>query len=268
MSGNKNHSFDEQLKKLFHEKTDIATTAKEETWIAIHQTLENDTEWKKRKKKQQRRRVMYGGITFATIIAIVILVWSTDVGKAMLQDFISLFEEEREETIHIEGHEERVDVNVKTNEELKYAIYIDEERYKMTKGEDVDRIETKEPLGDRFPEVYMEIERVENTTKEEVITSIQEEINEDENLILDETSEVTEPIEATLLKAKGLPYTNEFGKTGDQWDTPIHKYYVTDDYQGQVFIIKQVYFLEAAEGHGARFYYMLESFQVITNPEE
>jgi hypothetical protein len=40
-----------------------------------------------------------------------------------------------------------------------------------------------------------------------------------------------------------------------------------DDNQGGSYVIEQHLFLEAAEGHGVRFYHMLKEFKVV-NPQE
>ena len=84
----------------------------------------------------------------------------------------------------------------------------------------------------------------------------------DEGLEIERNEEVTTPLAATAITALGEERT-EHGKFGHQWDTPVHQYYVTQGENGYVFVIKQTYFLEAAEGHGSRFDQMLETFQVV-----
>lgn len=51
--------------------------------------------------------------------------------------------------------------------------------------------------------------------------------------------------------------------SGDGWDAPCQQLIFTDDGQGGTFRITVRYFREAAEGHGARFLQMLQTFEVL-----
>lgn len=51
--------------------------------------------------------------------------------------------------------------------------------------------------------------------------------------------------------------------TGEDWDSPREQIYFTSDGQDGTFKISMRYFLEATEGHGARFIQMLHTFEVI-----
>ncbi|WP_249869434.1 hypothetical protein [Oceanobacillus saliphilus] len=255
---------DRKIVRLLKKHTDDAAELKEVTWNRIDQELFSSvSDTKTFQRKGRGKGFVIAGLSTAAIIAILIFGFMTDTGQAMIQNLKEMFVEEKEEEIELEGQKEDTNLQLETNEELRYIIYIDEDRYKMVEGETSDRIETKETLGDMYPDVYMEITRVENTTTEEVVAYIRETVENDGDMELVKEEQITEPIESVLVQAIGPAYTNEFGKTGHQWDTPVHRYYITDEYEGQVFVVKQVYFLEAAEGHGARFEYMLESFQVV-----
>ncbi len=254
-----------QIEQLLKKQTEDAVNLKEETWNKINSELFSSTtgNTSKRKKKKKGIGITIAGLSVAAIITIFFLGMTTEPGQAMFHNLKDMFIQEKQEEIELEGQKEDTNVQLEVNEELRYIIYIDEERYKMVEGETIDRIETIEPLGDRYPDVKMEITRFENTSTEEVLEEIKQTIEKDDELELRREERVTEPIEAEMIQGMGPETTNESGKTGHQWDTPIHRYYVTDEIDGQVFVIKQAYFLEAAEGHGARFHYMLESFQVV-----
>ncbi|MFC4023429.1 hypothetical protein ACFOUV_06270 [Oceanobacillus longus] len=254
---------DKRMEQLLKRQTKDAVNLKNETWNRIDIELFSSTPDIEKKRKRKRKGFAIAGMSIAAIIAILVFGMNTEPGQAMFHGLKDMFIEEKQEEIELEGEKEDTNVQLETNEELRYVIYIDEDRYKMIEGETSDRIETLDPLPEQFPEVYMEITRVEDATTEEVVEAIKQEINNDKDMEFRREESVTEPIEAEMIQGMGLEYTNEFGKTGHQWDTPIHRYYVTDEDEGQVFVIKQVYFLEAAEGHGARFHYMLESFQVV-----
>jgi hypothetical protein len=250
--------FDDKLREEMQKRIHVDSELKEETWNKIHQTIFEA----KRPSKSKKKSFVAALGTIAAAIILLTFGLMTDTGQAMLQNLKDMFVEEKQEEIEIEGQKEESNTQLETNEALRYVIYVDEDRYKMVKGEEVDRIETKEPLGDRYPDVYMEISRRENTTTEDVLEDIEQEITAD-GLEVVRQEHVTEPIEAEVIQGMGKETTNESGKTGHQWDTPIHRYYVTETRENQVFVIKQAYFLEAEEGHGARFHYMLESFEIV-----
>ena len=262
-------NLNKKIKLLLQQQTKDATHLKEETWNKISDELFQNSSASGRRARSNPEKKWRGlglvivGLSTAAVIMLLLFGALTDHGQAMFQNLKELFVEEKQEEIELEGYKEETNVQLETNEELRYIIYVDEERYKMVEGEESDRIELIEPLEDRYPDVYMEIMRFDGTSTEEVVASIKAEIENDEEMELQKEEHVTEPIEAEMVQGMGLEYTNDAGKTGHQWDTPIHRYYVTDEDEGQVFVIKQVYFLEAAEGHGARFHYMLESFKVV-----
>ena len=232
---------------------------KEEIWMAVNEELRP-----KKKAKKWLKKLSIGLSAAAVLfIGFVIFSMNTEPGEVMMQSLRSLFVEGKKQIIEIEGQEEEIDTQLETNEELSYVIYIDESRYKLIAGEESDRIEMKEPVEGDFPEVYMEISREENTTTEEVIERIKQEIETDTAMGVRREERTTEPIEAEMIQGMGLDGSGDKESFGSEWNTPIHRYYVTDTINEQVFIIKQVYFLEAAEGHGARFHYMLESFEIV-----
>lgn len=242
---------DQKLKEALLKQTEIEPDLKDQTWISIDKELFSSIPSEKMTKTRKR---WISGIAVAAAILFLSLGIMTDTGQAMLQSLRDMFVDEKQEEIELEGQKEPTDVQLETNEELSYIIYIDEDRYQMEKVDGHDRIVTKEPLGDAYPDVYMEIHREESTTTEQVMEAIKSDI-EAEGLEISNEERVDNPIEAEMVQG--------MGEDTGQWDTPIHRYYITDEVEGQVFVIKQVYFLEAAEGHGARFQYMLESFEIV-----
>lgn len=177
------------------------------------------------------------------------------------QPLEEMFEKEKEIEIELEGMKEMIPVELATNDEWRYVIYVEKDRYIFKRGETADRIELKEPLED-LPEVAMEIRRLgDGIGVSEAIEQVKQEINNDD-LEIERNEDVTKPLEATAITALGEERT-EHGKFGHQWDTPVHQYYVIASESGHVFVIKQMFFLEAAEGHGARFDQLLETFQVV-----
>ncbi|MGK7378860.1 hypothetical protein ACSFXN_13585 [Planococcus sp. 1R117A] len=167
-----------------------------------------------------------------------------------------MFEAEKEVVIHIEGMEEKVKMQLNKGKNEDYVIYIDEERYKMIKGEadEPDVIITKEPLPDQYPEVLMTIEQVPEIEPDTLVDQIEAGLKE-EFPDLREVEQVTEPVEGYQLHG--------IANGGQKWDDPVVHVYVISNGQSGSFVITERYFLEAAEGHGARFYATLQEFHII-----
>ncbi len=252
----KNNEFDHRIiRQLKQEPSEYEINVmKEDIWKSLEPRLDV-------KRKRKKKFLTLGLSTAAALLAAFIFLFVNSVpGEAMMQSIRDMFLPEKKEIIGIEGRDEEIDVQLEVNEELNYVIYIDESRYRLVEGEDTDRIEMLEHPGEDFPDVYMEIRR-EDMTTEEAVEAVKAEIESHESFGIRREGRVTEPLEAEMIQGMALdPKTGDFA---GEWNTPIHLYYVTDTVQNQVFIIKQVYFLEASEGHGARFHYMLESFEII-----
>ncbi|MGM8211536.1 hypothetical protein ACLIBH_01960 [Virgibacillus sp. W0430] len=177
------------------------------------------------------------------------------------QKEIEKFVKEKEVEIELEGIKEVVHTELKTNDTLRYIIYIDTSRYTFEKGEARDLIVPNPPIGEDYPEVAMEIKRMELTV-EEARAEIRRDI-EDENMELFREEQVEDPIAGYMMMSYGEEYTDNLGITARHWDTPVYRYYIAKQKDGDVFIITQKSFFEALEGHSARFDAMLESFEVI-----
>lgn len=158
----------------------------------------------------------------------------------------------KEITQSIEGEDEQTEVTKNEGTNVDYIIYVDEERYKMTKGEEKDIITTIEPLPERYPPVSLEIIQIEDKAPEEVLENLKESLQQDFAELRD-VEEVTEPVEGYLLH--GIDGNEATSKV-------VHAYIISNGENGS-FILQENYFLEAAEGHGARFYHMLESFEIL-----
>ncbi|MDN7246743.1 hypothetical protein QWY16_01710 [Planococcus shenhongbingii] len=167
-----------------------------------------------------------------------------------------MFEAEKEVVIHIEGMEEKVKMQLNKGKNEDYVIYIDEERYKMIKGEgdEPDVITTKEPLPEQYPEVLMTIEQVPEIDPDTLVDQVEADLKE-EFPDLREVEQVTEPVEGYQLHG--------IANGGQKWDDPVVHAYVISNGQSGSFVITERYFLEAAEGHGARFYAMLQEFYIV-----
>lgn len=222
---------------------------------AVWNNIKNELFVKQKKKRKKQRFFIVLGM--ALLLAFVWAGMMTTPGQALVSGLKEIFVDEKKVDIHIEGDKEETDLGVELNEELKYVIYIDHSRYKMVKGETRDKIVLLEELDESYPEVGMEIWQ-ENVPQDEVVARIEKEMAA-QHMTVKRIEKVDVPLEAMRLMAYG-----EKDEQNYKWDTPIFKYYITDDINGQLFVIKQMYFLEAAEGHAVRFDSMLEEFQIIS----
>lgn len=165
------------------------------------------------------------------------------------------FEQEKEIEIELEGMKEPIQVQLATNEELSYIIYVDKDRYQFTLGEEIDEIAFIQE-DEQYPEVAMEIQHFTNTTTEEAVSNIIASLENDGMSMVREES-VTWPIKAEVIVTEG----NE--TEGSRGDNPIHRYYITEDENKDLYIFKQIFFTVAWEGHAMRFDYMLETFETV-----
>lgn len=164
---------------------------------------------------------------------------------------IQKYATEKEGTISIEGMEETVTYTLYENQKANYILYIDKERYETINENDLDIITPQFALDETFPEVSMKISQS-SSPPSEVIEKLFHELNTNFHHV-SQIEQITDPLPAYTVK----------GVDGDDWNSPITRYYVFENKQNGSFIIEQNYFIEAAEGHAVRFDEMLKTFEII-----
>lgn len=254
----KEDQFDTDMKRSLEQHTDSMLKHKEDIWKNIEEELfmtetSRKTTHAKRKKGLAKR--IGWVITVAAAASIIGVFTTTNTGQAFVNQIKQYFEPKKQVQENIEGMPEDKEI-VLQDTKSGYIIYIDEERYKMIEEQDRDVIVPNPPLEDRYPEVSMSIEQVEDETPEQAIARLQKELTE-QYATVKEPEAVTKPLTATLLS----------GIDGNEWNSPVAKIYVLSNERGGSFIITEKYFLEASEGHGARFYYALEQFKIVEETE-
>lgn len=197
-------------------------------------------------------------ISIGTVAAVMLITIGTftQPGQAALEKLRQYFEPQKQVEHEIEGEKEVIDSRLQQSE-MGYVIYYDQDRYKIVENGEVDRIVMKETY-EGIPEVYMEISQDTDSTPEELAAQLEAELKADFSKV-EAAQKVTDPLEAIYIHAID---------GGTQWDDEIVNYYLVDNTKGGTFIIKQKYFLEATEGHGARFYNMLKEFVIVEEPAE
>lgn len=243
--------FDKRVKDELHKRTaEESHGLKDEIWNELEKELFNEERGDVRKMKKKGRIISVIGVIAAGLL--IALSLQTDTGSAFIKSVKDMFAPEKEITQGIEGQDEETEVHLNEGKDSKYIIYIDETNYKMIKGEESDVITTIDPLPEKYPEVKMEITQVANEKPEDLVNRIEAELKVDFPE-LREIENVTEPVEGYLLH----------GINGSEWDSNVvHLYVISNGNEGS-YVIREDYFLEAAEGHGARFHYMLESFEIV-----
>ncbi|MFD1927917.1 hypothetical protein ACFSFY_07595 [Sporosarcina siberiensis] len=249
-------NLDEQIAKDLkrHIEEDVSQL-QDEIWSNLENELFSEESTKgedvKKVNKKKKNRVIPIIATAAAAIAIAFSL-QTEPGMAFVKGIKDMFVPEKEIIQNIEGTDEPTDVNLNEGKDSEYVIYIDETRYKMIPGENSDIVTTIEPLPEKFPEVTMEIKQVADEKPEDLVKKIEADLKTDFPE-LREIETVTEPVKGFLLH----------GLNGNNWDSVVvHLYVISNGKEGS-YVIRENYFLEAAEGHGARFHHMLESFEIV-----
>jgi hypothetical protein len=212
--------------------------------------LEGDKEMAKKttKNKGIASFVKYGSV--AAALAIVIFT-STETGRAAVDKIKEMFVPNKVVEQDIEGMKENNNVTLKESA-MKYVIYIDEERYTMENANGKDKIVPKIKAAG-YPEVFMEIEQIKDKKPEAVALDVEKELKAKFKTV-ENKGEVKDPINAKLITAR----------TGVKAKDTVVRYYLIDNTKGGTFVVKQQYFIEAEEGHGARFYAMLKEFKIVS----
>lgn len=157
---------------------------------------------------------------------------------------------EREPTmdvvLSVEGEDSTITMDLVEGSDAMYSLYIDPERYTFETGEKEDKLTPITEMSTDYPEVNMTFLYVEDQTPE----SVKENMKQEYRMPLEEKT-ISAPVNALLLH----------GTAGEESDSEVVTIYMME-VDGGTLLIKENYFLEAQEGHGARFEQMLETLEV------
>jgi hypothetical protein len=194
--------------------------------------------------------------TIAAAVLIGIFTTSTDTGQAFVNNLREYFAPEKQVVEEIEGIPEEKEVVLKEGT-AGYIIYIEEERYTMIAENGVDKIVLNQKLDENYPEISMSITQVEDKTPEQLAKEIYTDLQNSFTTVK-EIETVTDPVNGLLVWAID----------GNEWNSLITRVYIVSNEKEGSFVIEQKFFLEAEEGHGARFQQMLKEFQIIELNED
>lgn len=243
---------DKQAREAIDKRTTVETHGlQDEIWNSLEQQLFNEESRHRGEVKKMKKRVIPMIVTAAAALVIVFSL-TTETGMALMKGIKDLFVPEKEIIQSIEGQDEETDVHLNEGTNADYVIYLDETRYKMINGEESDIITTIEPLPAQYPEVTMEIKQIADEKPEDLVGKIEAQLKKDFPA-LRAVEQVTDPIEGFWLH----------GTAGNDARSKVVTAYVISNGKAGSFVITENYFLEAAEGHGARFHHMLKSFEIV-----
>lgn len=154
--------------------------------------------------------------------------------------------------IEIEGTTETVKGKLHVSE-LGYQMVYDTERYELAAESGIDSYMADNPDPDVYPFVFLNISRSENTTIEDYADQLEKEIFAQKiSYSRHEYKEIGEQ------KNKAIYFRTQ---SGTKWNSIIREYYIIQD-ETDIILIETQFFLEAEEGHGARFSAMIDTFKI------
>lgn len=259
-------NLDKEINKSLLKNTNDVSSKKEDIWKSIETKLaldeknqrskqeESTMELQPRSRKNAKKRKKSKGWLTGTIAAAILLgifTTTTDTGQAFVNNIKEYFAPEKQVIEEIEGMPEEKEVVLKEGK-AGYIIYIDEERYNLVEEDGFDKIVFNQELGERYPEVSMSIRQVIDQTPEQLAEEIYTEL-QNSYATVREVETVDDPVEGLLVSAID----------GNEWDSLVTRVYIVSNEKEGSFIIEQKFFLEAEEGHGARFHHMLREFTIV-----
>lgn len=232
-------TLDEKIKETLHKKQ-LTNDMKQKMWKNIESEIS---------VKKKHNKFTYF-VSAAAAAAILFLGTQSNIGQAAFSNIRDLFAPEKTVHMTMEGTDEKINSALVEDDTTSFVIYIDKDRYKSVVENGVTKITPSVPLDDKYPNVSMTIKEVKNVKPEKAIDNMKKELKEFSTFRVEK---VNSPIHSTMITASN----------GNEWDSVVVKYYILSNGKNGSFIIKQEYFLEASEGHGARMDQMVKEFKII-----
>ncbi len=132
-----------------------------------------------------------------------------------------------------------------------YKIMYDVDRFEYSKKDGSDTFVAENPDPAIYPYVYLSINRLENKSAKDYVKELSDTLSK--SGLKSETT-----TDASIGKYKGTIVT---ARAGSEWNSIIRNYYIIEN-GTSLYTMESQYFLEAAEGYGARIYAMLNTFEM------
>lgn len=227
-----------------------------------------------RSEGRRVRRNNWTGWTAAALLAAALLVWAAlpgnpAVGPGVSEDPPPAVENPpvdpgHEEAPAAEGQYHFLQFQVEADTpEIPFSIYIDEESYYSYEQDGLYVVRPRiQP--EHTPECRLEISYMAGATLAEAVELVQARVaGEYASVEVQEEGALGFPAKSSLLSPRSL-----YASNGTDWDSAQREVLFADGGQGGVFVFEVSYFLEATEGHRARFLDMIGTFAVETEETE
>jgi len=162
-------------------------------------------------------------------------------------------------TVPLEGPEEILhhpQVEEPTQAHPGFTIYVDEQTYQVVEEETGDTVirplPDYDPTASGLPPCQLRITHHPDLTPADALEHLRTQLETD----VGATTSTTEPDHPQSLHASA----------GTAWDSVIADGWIVPDSRDGSFVLRADYFLEAAEGHGARLAAAAATFQVLDGP--
>lgn len=151
----------------------------------------------------------------------------------------------QEMTVSVEGQDETIEMELVNASNNLYSFYMDSERYTLESDGEKNVLRPKAQAPETYPDVFIEFAYLENDAMENALQQYAE--------------EYSFPLEKQNddFPAGAAVYHGTAGSAPDSETATIRLL----DVQDGILAIRENYFLEAQEGHGARFHQMLETLE-------
>lgn len=183
--------------------------------------------------------------------------------KQELDKLSERYPEEQDVPLLIEGTEELIPMVRVVPGNFAYVFYADDERYEISFDSQFDsnvtdestiHLTARDQLGGEYPEVGLQIDTIPGKKPTELASEKAALLEEKYPGVTIEAEPVTEPVVGYKLHAR----------EGDNPSSEVTTIYVLDQQHDEsTIVVTQTVFLEAQEGHGARFHAMLKTLQVL-----
>ena len=245
--------FDKRIKEDMKNGTNRAAAQKEAVFNAISQRIRKEKTNEVRKSTGKRNSMAVAAVA---VLAVLALGAFTPAGRVLANRLIRLFVPEKPIITEVEGQKEQGTGTLVENtaQPVGYVMYIDAQRYTKQTSGGTDIIKAKN-FPKNYPPVQMEISQTTKSAKDTYAALLREVSGKYDKV--EGKGEVTSPI-------KGL-YIHAIDNGGGE--AALEKIYVVDNTRGGCFVIRCKLFLEAEEGHGARFLGMLKTFEVVASDQ-
>lgn len=246
------------ISKTLKSGTDRAAEQKQKVWRSISGRIGQAKMERKRDDMRRNRIRWIGGAAAAAVVVLASVYFSTTPeGTALADRIVKIFSPEKRINTQIEGGTETQNAALQgnTSKEMGYVIYIDSERYRKETAGGVDYYKAIS-MPEGYPPVQMEISQLADRGAEETYHKLLDEAGNSFD-VAEGKGKVEKPVKGWSLFA----YDNGGG------DAPYEDVYIVDNKKGGCFVIRCRLFREASEGHGARYYAMLETFEVVDSSQ-